>query len=431
MNMKTIKALILALCMLCCMAAFAACGEQTSQPSGENTPADASSAYRVTVVDAFGEPVTDGVIVRFMQDGKQASMQVVGKDGTASKELEAGTYTAELKFTDEDAAYYYDPSNVTLTSENRELEIILYNALPSEPQSLYAPSLKGDSRDFEAYPVTVGGTYVELEPGERNYFLFAPTEAGTYEITVQNCDAVVGYYGAPHFVQQMSAAETVDNVLTMSIRASMIGTNGTGTTVLVLGLDAPEGQTSGILTVRRTGEPQWSVEDEPWHVYRATHELAPFTTPAGTLKSFDLKASSDAYNLVLDSKGFYHLDSADGPLVVVKLGAASGGSPYLPAFETILERSGITKYFYDEAGNFVKKESYSECLLEYIACMDEESGLYPLTEDLKYIIQMRGDHYGWFDTGKGGYIFLDGNGNPISDINHDISWLFMCGYLEN
>ena len=63
--------------------------------------------------------------------------------------------------------------------------------------------------------------------------------------------------------------------------------------------------------------------------------------------------------------------------------------------------------------------------------LDEESGLYPLTEDLKYIIQMRGDHYGWFDTGKGGYIFLDGNGNPISGINHDISWLFMCGYLEN
>jgi len=431
MNMKTIKALILALSMLCCVAVFAACGEQPSQPSGENNPASDGSAYRVTVVDAFGEPVTDGVIVRFMQGTQQASMQVVGKDGVAAKELDAGEYTVELKFTDEDAAYYYDPANVSLTAEKRELQITLYNALSGEPQTLYAPSLKGDSRECAAYAVTVGGTYVELEPGERNYFLFAPTEAGTYEISVQNCDAAVGYYGAPHFVQQMSAADVVDNMLTMSIRASMIGTNGTGTTVLVLGLDAPEGQTSGILTVRRTGEPQWSIEDEPWHVYQATHELAPFTTPSGTLKDFDLKAASDTYNLVLDSKGFYHLDSAEGPLVLVKLGAASGGSSYLAAFETILERSGVTKYFYDEEGNFVKKESYSECLLEYIKHMDEESGLYPLTEDLKYIIQMRGDHYGWFDTSSSGYIFVDVNGNPVPGINHDISWLFMCGYLEN
>ena len=430
MNFRKIKALVLALSLLCCAAVFAACGEQSSQPSGENTPA-ADGQYRVTVVDAFGEPAADGVIVRFMQGAQQASMQVVGKDGVAAKELPAGEYTAELKFTDEDAAYYYDQSDLKLTEDDRELTITLYKALSGEPESLFAPSLKGDSRECDAYAVSVGGTYVELEPGERNYFLFAPTEAGTYEITVQNCDAAVGYYGAPHFVQQMSASDAVDNVLTMSIRASMIGTNGTGTTVLVLGLDTPEDQTSGILTIRRTGEPAWSVEDEPWHVYQATHELAPFTTPEGALKEFDLKAATGAYNLVLDSNGFYHLDSADGPLVVVKLGAASGGSPYLADFQTILERSGVTKYFYDEEGNFVKKESYSECLMEYIGCMDEETGLYPLTEDLKYIIQMRGDHYGWFDSSAGGYIFVDTNGNPVVGINHDISWLFMCGYLEN
>ena len=99
------------------------------------------------------------------------------------------------------------------------------------------------------------------------------------------------------------------------------------------------------------------------------------------------------------------------------------------SFQTILEHSGITKYFYDEEGNFEKKESYSECLLEYIKYMDEASGLYPLTEDLKYIIQMRGDHYGWFDHTSPGYIFYDENHNQVMGINHDISWLFMCCYL--
>ena len=433
MNLKRIQALVLALSMLLCVAVMTACGEQgQSGPEQNNNNPQGDSGYRVKVVDAFGQPMTDGIIVRFMQGAQQASMQVVGKDGVAAKDLADGEYTVELKFTDSDAAYYYDQTDLTLNGEKRELEIILYNALSGEPQTLVAPSLKGDSREHNAYRVTVGGTYVDLIPGERNYFLFAPTEAGTYEFSVQGSQATIGYYGAPHFVQQMSLVEPVDNVITESIRASMIGTNGTGTTVLVLGLDVPEGETSAVLTVQRTGDPAWSIEDEPWHVYTPTHNLAPYTLPAGAVfGQFNLKAASDTYNLVLDSNGYYHLDSADGPLVLVKLGAASGGSEYLAAFETILEHSGVSKYFYDENGNFVKRESYSECLLEYIACMDEKHGVYPLTEDLKYIIQMRGDHYGWFDQNSAGYIFKDVNNNPVIGINHDISWLFMCCYLEN
>ncbi len=432
MNLKRIKALVLALSLLCCVAVFTACGEANSQPSGENNNAAADSAYRVTVVDAFGQPVTDGVIVRFMQNGQQASMQVVGKDGVASKDLEDGEYGIELKFTDADAAFYYDET-VTLTPGNREAQITLYNGMPAEAQILYGPSLKSEEyREHEAYAVEVGGTYVELEAGERNYFLFAPTEPGMYEISVQNCDAAVGYYGAPHFVQNISSVEPIDNVVSVSIKADMIGTNGTGTTVLVIGLDAAEGVTSGILTVERVGDPAWSIEDEPWHVYSATHDLKAYTLPAGaSFGEFDLKASSDTYQLVLDDQGYYHLDSADGPLVLVRLGKKSGGSKYLADFETILEHSGVTKYFYDEAGNFVKRESYSECLMEYIGYMDPEAGVYPLTEDLKYIIQMRGDHYGWFDPNNGGYIFHDANGNPVVGINHDISWLFMCCYLKN
>ena len=274
MNLKRIKALALALSLLCCVAVFTACGETNAQPSGENNDT-AGTGYRVTVVDAFGEPVTEGVIVRFMQNGQQASMQVVGKDGVASKDLEDGEYSIELKFTDADAAFYYDET-VVLTPSNREAQITLYNGVAGEAHILYGPSLKGEEyREHEAYAVEVGGTYVELEAGERNYFLFTPTEAGLYEFSVQNCDAVVGYYGAPHFVQNISSVEPVDNVVSVSLKASMIGTNGTGTSVLVIGLDAAEGVTSGILTVRRAGDPIWGIEDEPWHVYSATHTLKP------------------------------------------------------------------------------------------------------------------------------------------------------------
>lgn len=428
MNMKKIFALLLALVMLC--GVLSACGG-----SGEETPADNAAAdipgYKVKVVDAFGVPFSSGVIVRFMQNGQQVSMQVVNEEGIAAKELEEGEYTVELQFTSDDASYYYDQSNLTMTSSKEILEITLYNAIKGEGQSVfgYSPATDGN-KDHTAYHVGVGGTYVQLEPGERNYFLFMPTQAGLYEFSVKDCDATIGYYGAPHFVQKESASEIVDNKFSMSIRDSMIGNNGTGITVLVLGLDATE-STDGILSIERLGDPEWSVEDEPWHVYQPTHTLAPYTLSAGaTFGEFDLTAASDAYNLVLDAQGFYHLDSADGPLVLVRLGEKSGGSKYLDCFQTILDHSGVTKYFYDEEGNFVKKESYNECLLQYIANMDEEAGVYPLTEDLKYIIQMRGDHYGWFDHQSPGYIFYDESRNQVMGINHDISWLFMCCYIN-
>ena len=428
MNMKRILALLLALVMLC--GVLSACGGKTEETPAENAAADIPG-YKVRVVDAFGNPFTSGVIVRFMQNGQQVSMQVVNQDGIAAKELEDGEYTVELQFTDDDAVYYYDQSNLTMTSSKEMLEITLYNAISDEGQMLsaYSPATDG-TKDHTAYHVGVGATYVELEPGERNYFLFAPTEAGLYAFSAENTDAVIGYYGAPHFVQSMTMIEPENGVITESIKASMIGTNGTGTTVMVLGLDAVE-STSAILKVERLGDPEWTIEDEPWHVYQATHTPAPYTLPAGaTFGEFDLKAASDAYNLVLDDQGFYHLDSADGPLVLVRLGKASGGSRYLDSFETILEHSGVTKYFYDENGEFVKKESYSECLLEYIAVVDEEKGVYPMTEDLKYIIQMRGEHYGWFDPQSPGYIFFDENHNQVMGINHDISWLFMCCYIN-
>ena len=143
------------------------------------------------------------------------------------------------------------------------------------------------------------------------------------------------------------------------------------------------------------------------------------------LENFDLTASG--YNLVLNEKdGFYHLDSADGPLVLMYLGK---DVDYLACFKTMLDRSGVNKYFFDENGNFLKRETYDQCLLEYFEYMDEDNGVYPLTEDLKYIVQQRGDHSGWWDKNSQSYLFVDENRNMVPGINTEIAWLFMCCYI--
>ena len=198
---------------------------------------------------------------------------------------------------------------------------------------------------------------------------------------------------------------------------------------MIIGVDAGEGQ--AILCVQNIGEPDWSVEDEPWTVYQAKSVMEPYTLPAGAkLNKFDLTASTDTYKLVKnETDGFYHLGSADGALVVVQIGNTSAETDYLPPFETILEKQGIRRYFYDEDGNFLRKEEYSDCVTKYIENADEQSGVYPLTDDLMYIIQQQGAQAGWFDANGSSYLFKDANGNKLIGINDEISWLFMCRYL--
>lgn len=376
--------------------------------------------YTVNVKDALGNPYTTGVVVKFMQNGQQVAMQPCDENGVASKTLAAGEYTVELSFTDSEAAYHYD-SVLTLTAKNPSGDAILANTVKGEPQILYV-----GADEFDAYTLPVGCTYVELQAGKRNYFLFTPTTAGMYEFSVvDGADAQIGYYGAPHFVQANNSAEVTDNKFSISVSAGMIGTGDSGTSVYVIGVDGAA--TSCVLGIERTGDPKKTIEDEPWTIYEKTSELAKYTLPAGAkLQEFDLTAATDTYNVVLGEDGFYHLNKADGPLVLVRL---AEDCDYIACFKTILDRSGVSKYFFDENEEFVKKESYSECLLEYIEYVDEAEGVYPLTEDLKYIIQQRGEYVGWWNIDHAGYIFKDADGNNDPAINPEIAWLLMCCYI--
>lgn len=409
--MKKILALILA--AACCLSVLYGCG-------GGETSTDA--AYQVSVKDALGTPYTSGVVVKFMQNGVQTGMQIVNAEGLAEKTLPKGDYTVELQFTDSDTKYVYDATDLKLTAEKTKVDVTVSYGLDENSQSLYVTD-----RDYEAFPLRAGCTEIQLNSEKMSYFLFTPTEAGTYEFSLIGSDAAIGYYGAPHFVQAQSAAEVVNNKFTMSIKKDMIGTSNTGTTVLVLGVAAGEGKAT--FAIQRIGDPQWTVEDEPWTTYEMVGPMTPYTHDTNAkLTEFDLTA--DSYTLVLGEDGYYHKDTADGPLVLVRLGTKSGGSTYLDDFQTILEHSGVTKYFFNDNGEFVKKERYDDCLRKYFELMDEESGLYPLTEDLKYVIQQRGDYSGWFDASNSLYLFKDENQDNIPGVNPEISWLFMCCIAE-
>lgn len=379
--------------------------------------------YKVTVKDALGNPYTSGIIVQFMKGGKKVAMQACDDKGVAEKKLDKGNYTVALEFTDKEKEFYYE--EVKLTAKESEKDVILAYKLTSKPEELFVKSDK-----YDAYSIDTGCTYVKLAKKAKSYFLFAPKSAGTYKFSIaDDSNTSIGYYGAPHFVQEKSVAEVKDNAFTVSVSASMIGSGDSGTSVYVIGIESLDNKTEAcVIGIERVGDAEKTIEDEPWDIYETKSELKEYTLPAGAvIKEFDLTASTDTYKLVFnDEDGFYHLDSANGPLVLVRL---AEDCEYIACFKTMLDRSGVVKYFFDKDKKLEKKESYSECLLEYIKYVDENEGVYPLDKDLEYIIKQRGGYVGWWDPENSGYIFKDIEGNIIPGINSEIAWLLMCCYI--
>ncbi len=428
--MKKFQSLI---ALLLCAVLLCACGKKEdpidSQPAGTTAGTlPAEQTYAVTVLDYEGNPVTGGVVVNFIRDGAVAAMQIVNGQGVAEKLLPTGDYTVELGFTDSSVSYYFDKTDLNLTGEKTALTVVLSQALSDESLVLSAYSqMKGEHMDYEAHYIGTGSTHVPLNAPDRTYVLFVPQQSGIYEFSVLTDGVSIGYYGNEHYVLQNNAAENADEqTFTMNVSKGMIGTEG-GTAVMVLGLDGKD-VADCVVRITRIADAELTIDDYPWDVYQNTVTPSAFTLPDNvTIRDFDMKAPAGSYELVKDSNGCYRLGSADGFMVYARLGSASA---YLDAIESILENTNMCKFVFDDNGNFLSKENYTQALKEYIAVMDEVSGLYPLTDDIIYMFQSHGEYVGWWDPDSPSYLFEDINGDPIAGINNEHAWLFLCCYGE-
>lgn len=408
--MKRIIALFLAVVL--CAGLLTACGSE--------------AAYEVKVLNAQGEPYTSGVIVKFMKGTEQVAMQPVDAEGVAKKALPKGDYTVELIFTDDKITGKYDAASAVLSADNRSLEIILFNSVIGEGTQLFATSpVTGEGKDYTAYQVVAGSTHVSLEKEERNFFLFTPTEAATYKVSIDG-EYTLGYYGSPFFVQDASAAEVKDHAFTISVSASMISKDVTGTSIYVIGIDGGAEAAECVLTIENIGEPEHTIEDEPWTEYKASHIPTPFTLKleAGQKLTYvDIKGSTADNQVVYnETDGYYHFGTAQGPLVYINLGKKAPNV----SLQVMIQGDGpvggspIRHYFFDENGEFAKKEDYTSLLNTYIENMDEKLGVYPLTQDLAYIVQTACS--GWWDAESPDYIF--------EGCNPEIGWMFALCYVK-
>jgi len=379
--------------------------QQHSTEVGE-TPTD----YSVKVVNGSGKAQKDITVSYYLGDKKVKSVKTNSK-GIAAATLMDGTYTVKLSGT----SLKYDQKAAVVSVAKPSVELCLAKAMGTKKEKITCPLT---NKSKAAYVVEEGATYATLKPGERNYFLFTPGRNGVYRISTSNDYAKVGYYGGSiHYVGTGNLATDLENNA-FTVEVKDVGPS------FVIGVDAATNIDATVLLITRVGDPGWSVADEPWHTYENTHTPKAYSLPKGTtLKNVDI---TKTFKLVYNSTdGYYHKDSKSGPIVYLRF----EGSPYV-AFADILNNFHIAAYLYDSAGNFLKKEEYTEAMTAYHNCVDSGEKVYPLTKDLEYILQSYGKHQGWWNPESPGYLFVDGDGNPVASINLDTAWMFALCYAS-
>ena len=381
--------------------------------------------YGLWLVDGLGNPMTD-IFVKVTKDGEDVKMYPY-KGEFLTMDLADGNYKLELDLSQLNGKYTYDQSLCTLTPESKTASIRIFKvAEASEELFVGAPI----SKDYPSYTLGVGSYKVSLTPNDYTFFVFYPTSAAVYTITYE-CDSelAISYHGGTFFVQGSDLSEgsadfaKYENGLAVSIYSGNIG----GSYVFAVKSSSAE---SCILNVKNAGDPGTKPTDMPWTPYTedsAKVEAHKKVEKNGTYTTIDLTDLSlkAVFN---EADGFYHLNSADGPIIFIDL---TSDTKFISSLQTICSNQRMGVYIYDRNGKLTEKRSYNELFQQY-GMPDHsdtkvtEAVRVPLTEKLADAIRSYGDKASWWTEGSEQNIFSAALfGAPY---NAEYAWLMFCGY---
>lgn len=367
--------------------------------------------YTITVVDYSGK-AQSGVTVYAMKGAAMAGSAKTGSDGTVKLSLAAGDYTVTLSGT----KLYYEEKLAVLSADNTNLTIRLAPGVSGTPQSLYVGA---------AYYIYVGGNYVQMQANAVNYYIFEPEEPGLYQFATSDPDAIISYWGGnTSFINDMTSSTDYDpatNTFTRNWKKGNLGG------LLIIGVTGAE---DCIIEVTRISDPILDETDLVPEVYEPQNPPKKFTinkAQGRRLKYVDMTAATEDFQIVMGSDGYYHLNSATGPILYINIGP---NAPYHSLYYMAgaggngVAGNGIKATIYDEDGKAVKRIDFSEAMLEFGECADATYGIYPLTEDLRYIVQTAGKYYGWWDSESSNF-WLD----SVNGLNSELGWMFAVCYV--
>lgn len=421
------------------LTAFALSGCRGDDVDGPEGPAtEGKIIYNIKVVDAFGAPVPDMIVNLFCGDDSVA-VKITNSEGVVKCDdddaLADGSYTFKI-IDPHNKPFYYDESVCTLKDGEETVTVTLYSTTDGLINENLYPADSSNDEPVAAPALRDGGYHLELAKG-KNYFVFVPTVRGRYHIEIiNNDDLTVGYHGSPFFVQPNDlAGNTVGDAvfrteegLFFDIRSFNIGEDYASTSRYVLMIEA-ENDTDAIVTVKCVEDIPLSVEELPWDDITLSEEpkdyVPEFDTDDGYVFEY-VDITDENLTIVYNSAdGFYHVGSADGPVVLVQLTVASR---YLDAsFSKIAETASFTCYVYGDDGELIAKRNYHNMMLKYIEKAHAELGVYPLTEGIKNALIDIGNAWGWYEEDGINNIF----GEDAPSVIAENAYLFACGYLTD
>ncbi len=381
--------------------------EQTTE--GETQPAEIT--YTVSVTGSDGNP-RQGALVRFLKGGEQVTTAVTAADGAASVDLLPDTYDVVI---DNILGEKYSTEGCVVTPESTALSIRLYG-LPAMGEEIYAYDAAADDYiGYMANRIVEGSTFVTLNADDMTYYLFTASRGGMFRLSFDaDLPVSIGYFGSTSYVVTESLSPEENNAITVEVYDDMAYNYA-----FVIGVKAEDAAlTECVLTIEYVAERETDETELPWNDVMPSGELAQFTKPVGTLGKFDLEG--DIVTLVLGADGYYHVGSADGPLVLINLDNSTG---YLDALTTVCANQRLGVYVYDEDGNLVSKDSYNELIYAYNAVSD--GGYYPLDQTMLDMLVAVGNYMGWYDASSPMYLF----GGKVLTVEN--AHLFACVYLQN
>lgn len=380
--------------------------------AGEDTE---KTAYTVTALDYYGNAVS-GITLTFKQNGAVRGNAKTGANGEAVCELSAGTYTVGVP-----TQYHTEEAFNVLTEDTTEITIQVVGRVTGEVQSVY---------DNDTYVLKQGATYVDgLQSNTDNYFLFVPEVDGVYRFQGVMSDAVISYWGNnTNFLVNLTETtdyNSVTNSFTVNIKPGHLGST------YVMGLT---NDTDGVIVIERIGDAILDVtdmEETPYEGKNTIDNSFTLNIPSGKkLKYIDV--FGDTVTVHKGSDGYYHLNSASGPILYVNLGDSA---PYLAMSKCmgVTDEHAVYKLvyiYYDENGVAVKKESYNACMTEYVNARCEKTDVYPLTDDLIFMFQQSSIIKGWGNYDSYDYLFYNSSNEKIPGANEEIAWMYAVCYVE-
>lgn len=367
-----------------------------------------SITYTVNVVD-YNNNGLSGVTAVFKKNGAAVGTATSDSNGKVTIKLEKGNYDINLAL----AGYSYDSSLAKVTSSQTSLTITMAKAVTKSEEVFFDTD--------GAYYVESGAQFISITNSDKNnegangYFLFEPKRTGKYKIELSDPKALISYWGGSiHYVNE-STYDVEHTNTSLTLNVAEVGP------IYIIGV---KNTSACIMSVTRTGK---AVTEMAWTDYIGKDKVSAYTCPSGELTYVDITKSTNDYKLVKGSDGYYHLGTADGPIMLVHLGV---GAPYV-ALSDVIGLSGtggsnFGKYFYNSNGVLEKKENYTSLLATYINNMDQTKMVYPLTDDLIYILKNGGEFRGWWASSGSGNIIYAAKPN----LNSEIAWMWACCYIK-